>query len=1046
MAFDVIIGRSKADVEKFGLKGTILMGKQYVKMGQTTSLSNPVYMDVAGAHVVFIVGKRGCLSGDTKILTENSFKKIKDFNSKKDKVYSFNGKSFELEPAELLEYDVNEELVQIECTNGQKLLMTKEHPLLTEINKKRKWKEAKSLKEGDKLVSIAELRREDLINKSINLKSKLSYCIIKNALTTRKKQKVYDLTVPKNHSFIANGVISHNSGKSYTLGAIAEGLSDLPLEIKQNLSIVLIDTMGIYWTMKYPNFQDAELAKQWGFSPKGLDVKIYTPTGFFYKFKEEGIPADFPFSIRPLDVGPEDWCNAFELSPNSAEGVLIAKVVQGLNSTGKSYSMNELVEKVRTDEESDKVIKSIIVNQFLKAQEWGIFAIEGTPLKDMIAGGQVTVLDISPYATVASGWGIKALVVGLLCRTLFNQRMLARKTEEFKTVDSAMHYFSKDVEEKMEEPLAWIALDECLPYSSIIQTNYGEMKIGKIVEQFKSLKQLMAWGYDPEIKQFGYFPITKVYQKRVRELLELKTETGRKLICTPDHKVLTKDGFTESEQAANIGAPPLFNYSKQKKHIIARLIGHLYGDGWLSANSKQAGFSGKKDIDDLEKIRADIEAIGFSSSKVYSRKTASIITSIRGKEAIVNGTSHSVAASASVFNFFSKLEVPIGSKTNNDVLVPRWLMNAPKPEKAEFLAALLGADGVAPSQSNKWGGDFNPIRFSFNKAETLRTNGKRYAKQIKQLLNDLGIKVSQIKEREGNIRVDKTNSIKFVITLAKNVENTIRFLEKVGYRYCTEKELKGNKWLCYLKARQSLLKEREKLRLRALKIRKEKKWGKIKIAKELGIPDYQVREWIYYGRGTSLPWSFKNFNVWMNSRSKDNLLYEKIISKTKKSPERVYDISVEKIHNFIANGFIVHNCHEFLPKEGKTAATEALVTILREGRQPGISLILASQQPGKVHTDVMTQSDIVISHRLTAQMDVQALGQLMQSYMRSGLDQELNMLPHVKGAAVVFDDSNERMFPVQMRPRFTWHGGSSPTAIKERKSFFSDALKKIKEM
>ena len=59
MAFDVIIGRSSKDVEKYGKRGTILIGKQYVTMGQTTSLSNPVYMDVAGAHVVFIVGKRG---------------------------------------------------------------------------------------------------------------------------------------------------------------------------------------------------------------------------------------------------------------------------------------------------------------------------------------------------------------------------------------------------------------------------------------------------------------------------------------------------------------------------------------------------------------------------------------------------------------------------------------------------------------------------------------------------------------------------------------------------------------------------------------------------------------------------------------------------------------------------------------------------------------------------------------------------------------------------------------------------------------------------
>ena len=139
----------------------------------------------------------------------------------------------------------------------------------------------------------------------------------------------------------------------------------------------------------------------------------------------------------------------------------------------------------------------------------------------------------------------------------------------------------------------------------------------------------------------------------------------------------------------------------------------------------------------------------------------------------------------------------------------------------------------------------------------------------------------------------------------------------------------------------------------------------------------------------------------------------------------------------------IDEAHELLPKEGKTAATDALITILREGRQPGISLILASQQPGKIHTDVMTQSDTVMSHRLTAKMDVEALGQLMQSYMRRGLDEELNLLPHLKGAAVVFDDSNERLFPVQMRPRFTWHGGGSPMAVREAKDKWKEKLKEL---
>ena len=94
----------------------------------------------------------------------------------------------------------------------------------------------------------------------------------------------------------------------------------------------------------------------------------------------------------------------------------------------------------------------------------------------------------------------------------------------------------------------------------------------------------------------------------------------------------------------------------------------------------------------------------------------------------------------------------------------------------------------------------------------------------------------------------------------------------------------------------------------------------------------------------------------------------------------------------------------------------------------------------------MTQSDTVIAHRLTSKMDIEALGSLMQSYMRTGLDDEINMLPRLKGAAVLFDDTNETLFPVQMRPRFTWHGGGSPTAIKGKKDKVQGILDKIKEL
>ena len=131
---------------------------------------------------------------------------------------------------------------------------------------------------------------------------------------------------------------------------------------------------------------------------------------------------------------------------------------------------------------------------------------------------------------------------------------------------------------------------------------------------------------------------------------------------------------------------------------------------------------------------------------------------------------------------------------------------------------------------------------------------------------------------------------------------------------------------------------------------------------------------------------------------------------------------------------MLDEAHEFLPREGKTVATEALVQLLREGRQPGISLVLATQQPGEIHKDVMTQSDIVISHRITAQFDIEALNTMMQSYLLADLTTQLNNLPREKGAAIILDDNSERLYPMKIRPRFTWHGGEAPTVIKKEKT------------
>ncbi len=125
----------------------------------------------------------------------------------------------------------------------------------------------------------------------------------------------------------------------------------------------------------------------------------------------------------------------------------------------------------------------------------------------------------------------------------------------------------------------------------------------------------------------------------------------------------------------------------------------------------------------------------------------------------------------------------------------------------------------------------------------------------------------------------------------------------------------------------------------------------------------------------------------------------------------------------------IDEAHNFLPDVGRTAATDILNTIVREGRQPGITLVLATQRPNKLNTDVIAQSDIVISHMLTAKSDIEALKALMQTYLLYDIGKYISELPKVKGAAIVLDDNSERIYKVRIRPRQSWHAGASPVAI-----------------
>ena len=76
-------------------------------------------------------------------------------------------------------------------------------------------------------------------------------------------------------------------------------------------------------------------------------------------------------------------------------------------------------------------------------------------------------------------------------------------------------------------------------------------------------------------------------------------------------------------------------------------------------------------------------------------------------------------------------------------------------------------------------------------------------------------------------------------------------------------------------------------------------------------------------------------------------------------------------------------------------------------------------------------TDIVISHRVTAKLDTQALNDITQSYLYESISSKLNNLPRLNGSAIILDDNSERIYSMRVRPRFTWHGGEAPASIKK---------------
>lgn len=350
--------------------------------------------------------------------------------------------------------------------------------------------------------------------------------------------------------------------------------------------------------------------------------------------------------------------------------------------------------------------------------------------------------------------------------------------------------------------------------------------------------------------------------------------------------------------------------------IISRLIGALFSDGSLYCgrknNYREISFSlgQKRDVQD---ITNDLKDLGFDKVHVSERTTK---CEINGRKFSMHGL-RVKCLSTSLYILFRVLGVPEGNKTNQPYNIPDWIKKAENAVKKEFLSGYLGGDGPRVTitlQSRKNKKPYNKIGINdleFHKRDDLVKNGLDLSNELCCLLNDFGINISKVfYEIDQNIRKDNTKTAIIHVRIANNFMNGFILTQKIGYSYCWQKQLIGMYSGEFLR---ELLNKRASWKFlyeKAIAL-KEKGYSYQEVSKILKLRPLLAYTWLIKKVKSTISKHHLKFDNWLKESTNglnDGFLWEKIEDLYNVYLPRVQVITTQKYHNFIANGFLVHNC------------------------------------------------------------------------------------------------------------------------------------------
>jgi len=194
------------------------------------------------------------------------------------------------------------------------------------------------------------------------------------------------------------------AGKSYALGVMLEEM------LKHDVPSVVVDPHGEHASLAAPNAGegDVERMREFGVKPRGYGDQVVE-----FAVDTDAVPEARPFRLDERDLSARDIGELLADGLTSAQTGTLHQAIRELEDAG-TYTLEDIVESVEQQSGSSKWP---VLQALEDLQDLGILSTEPTPVEELVAEGQVAILNLKGLAP-----NVQQLVVARVADELFEAR------------------------------------------------------------------------------------------------------------------------------------------------------------------------------------------------------------------------------------------------------------------------------------------------------------------------------------------------------------------------------------------------------------------------------------------------------------------------------------------------------------------------------------------------------------------------------------------------------------------------------------------------